>query len=570
MHKFFLLPFIFLFLCAMDFSDEENNRRTTRENNSFEDLSEYSSETIENANAAFFHGENGEFDQLEKPLKYAAEKRYRYALPQYAHWLLGETHLLSSKTPIDDIYRACDCLLMAAHRGEESAVEYIQKLEPQAKQINAKEGENYGVMDILHQEEHTNRKKWLKGEYAVYTLFPPTLRKATDLLFLCILPEIDGEIFEKFNHTLRARVQELTKKKNDALKGRNAVSFHRYATETLKLPTSSAKKDYSGSSQSETGDGKYAYCNTRAKYPYCLDVAVRTWDKGLEKGFLPEGDPRFVQTNAIPMAAGPVYIRGKKKPSGTKVNLSPSTAFIVEEFYKFFVPFFQHRPLWLVEITHMDEPWRVASQKVQNDYNGKWPDIRSQEGHGVNPEWEKRDDLKKLFKARLTQFITGGESKKSISYRLFMIGIINKIKNSSQDKEDHFETSSSNLRETKEDEDFSENASSSFSSTMNEQEISIDFSQTTKEELESKRESVKNATVVTLYNITIKNQNWLETEIREGKCRTLQYSRKPSTKGKVQRPLKQFEKLIGTLKNNGVTVIESPTHLNECAPEKKE
>ena len=73
MRKFFLLPFIFLFLSAMNSPDEEkgssasSNMRISRENSSFEDLSEYSSETIENANAAFWHGENGEFDQLENP-----------------------------------------------------------------------------------------------------------------------------------------------------------------------------------------------------------------------------------------------------------------------------------------------------------------------------------------------------------------------------------------------------------------------------------------------------------------------------------------------------------------------
>ena len=196
---------------------------------------------------------------------------------------------------------------MAAYRGEESAVEYIQTLEPRAKQIN-KEDKATGIMAILSQEEHAKRKAWLRGErYTDYTQFSPSLRKAVDLLFLSILPEIDDVIFEKFNQTLQMRIQELTKKEKDTLKGKNVVDFHSYATETLQLGTSSAKKDYSGSSQSEMSDGQYAYYNTCVKYPYCLDVAVRTWNQGIKNGFLEEEDSRFVKTNAIPAAAGPVY-----------------------------------------------------------------------------------------------------------------------------------------------------------------------------------------------------------------------------------------------------------------------
>ena len=74
----------------------------------------------------------------------------------------------------------------------------------------------------------------------------------------------------------------------------------------------------------------------------------------------------------------------------------------MEGFYRFFVKFFQHRPSWLVEITHMEEPWQVASQKVQNDYNGQWPQPSSKKGHEIDPEWEKGNVLNQLFKDHLS------------------------------------------------------------------------------------------------------------------------------------------------------------------------
>ncbi len=437
----FLLIFnIFLSSQPVQSMEEEEDawrsqNSSIRSEDSLDELSDYSEETIEKANAAFLHGEEEERDKLEKPLTYATRKNYKYCLSQYANWFLSKDKLLNSQDIISDIRKACNCLLKAAYREEQFATNYVAQLEPLAKKINKKNQEEIGIMDLLKKEERKARRTWLKSDGLDYNQVPSPshIKDALDLLFLCIITELDDKVFDQFNKQLYEKINALTKHKNSELKGRNAVGIDRYVTEKLHLKTSSAKDDYSGKSQSELKDGEYAFFDTCHKYPYCLDIGVRVWNHGTGSKFLKDDKGgRFVKTDPVPMAAGPVYKNlRKKKPSSTNINLSDSTSFLIKNFYEFSTKFFHESPLWVVEITHIEDPWQKIDQEIKDKYDGKWPNLKSEKTKENDAELDKEKKVKKLFKEEISKFVQEEKAKKSVSYRLFMLSVIENIRKES-------------------------------------------------------------------------------------------------------------------------------------------
>lgn len=81
---------------------------------SSKDLSDYTPRTLEEAEKAYQYEQEEDSINLEEPLRYAAEHHYKYALYSYGHWILRK--LETSKSIQDDIFKACNYLLMAAYR----------------------------------------------------------------------------------------------------------------------------------------------------------------------------------------------------------------------------------------------------------------------------------------------------------------------------------------------------------------------------------------------------------------------------------------------------------------------
>lgn len=113
-----------------------------------DEISDYSEETIEKANVAFWLGENGKdnFKQLE----YAANKNYKYALIPYAQWLLKKRINLE---------RACECILMAAKRNGPEDITIPGKTENEIDIL---------ITNSLNKLNKINKqqiKRWISGYY---------------------------------------------------------------------------------------------------------------------------------------------------------------------------------------------------------------------------------------------------------------------------------------------------------------------------------------------------------------------------------------------------------------------
>lgn len=105
------------------------------------DDSEYSEETINNANQAFWLGENGQDNLIQ--LEYSANKGYKYSLVPYAY------HLIYNN---GDLKRASELILMSALRhGNESINHelYSLCLEP---------------LSIIKNANKNEIKRWLKNQ----------------------------------------------------------------------------------------------------------------------------------------------------------------------------------------------------------------------------------------------------------------------------------------------------------------------------------------------------------------------------------------------------------------------
>jgi hypothetical protein len=70
------------------------------------ECSVYSQHTIEEADCAFLHIENGEFDEAEVHLKYAAQHGAKYSMMRYAMFLLSRYQENSENVSKDDLKEA--------------------------------------------------------------------------------------------------------------------------------------------------------------------------------------------------------------------------------------------------------------------------------------------------------------------------------------------------------------------------------------------------------------------------------------------------------------------------------
>ena len=145
------------------------------ESDSCDYLSDYSEETIDNANAAFIYGEEHQFGQMLVPLQYAARRRYRYAMSQFAFWVLERD---DEHTHQKDIFEACHRLLMAAYRCEEAALNYLSLLQAQTQS-----------MEYLAKASHTERKAWLRGRFddKEKAAYPFWIRTAVEYLVAMVV-----------------------------------------------------------------------------------------------------------------------------------------------------------------------------------------------------------------------------------------------------------------------------------------------------------------------------------------------------------------------------------------------
>lgn len=73
----------------------------------------------------------------------------------------------------------------------------------------------------------------------------------------------------------------------------------------------------------------------------------------------------------------------------------------------------------------MEDPWQKVNEKVKNTYNANWPHLLP--NNPSKQELAKKNDLDKEFRVGINDFLKK-KAEKSISYRLFMIFMINAIK----------------------------------------------------------------------------------------------------------------------------------------------
>ncbi|WP_032114049.1 hypothetical protein [Candidatus Paracaedibacter symbiosus] len=407
-------------------------------------ISDYDEETLEAANEGFFHWEEREASEAEGFLKKAAIARHSYSMPKYALILLDSEHLIESQHIKKDIYQAADLMLMAAMRGVEMACDYVEDIDKQAKKISAvrdaETGEQCiftGLIETVKSASKKDITKWLKGGFPNRKEYPAKIKDALKLFYLSVLPKLEGSPIAKLEQTVFEELKAISSQKGQELIGKRVTDIHGYVSKILKLDKETKEAPvYKGQSQSQyEGPHNYAYYNTRHKYAYDLDISMRTLNCAVQNKLL--GGGKFVKTQAEPMAAGPVYDSLRQwEPNGKEsINLPGATAFIVDSFYKDFTKIFYGHPLWLVELTHMEEPWEKINTIIKEKYGGKWPKTEGPYSKDKE-EFKKRNLLKQQYQEKTETYVSQGSSRNSISYRLFLIGMVNRINKSFTVSED--------------------------------------------------------------------------------------------------------------------------------------
>lgn len=160
------------FLCKLI----QNMATQSDNSDSCDGLSDYSDETIACANSCFIEERNDAFDKMLGPLEYAVSKRYRYALERYAFWVINNKDVYSK----EDMYKACDCLLMAYYRRVDSAFDYINE------EFDATVSTE--LTEAIRMATHVERKMWLHGKYESMNDYPTCIKHAIELLYNCIQP----------------------------------------------------------------------------------------------------------------------------------------------------------------------------------------------------------------------------------------------------------------------------------------------------------------------------------------------------------------------------------------------
>ncbi|AIK95684.1 hypothetical protein ID47_01415 [Candidatus Paracaedibacter acanthamoebae] len=408
-------------------------------------MSDYDEETLEAANTAFYDWEERVFDspdvsirmQAEQNLKKAAKGGHSNSMANYAFLLLNSKHLAQSSNPKKDIYEGADFMLRAAYRRIEEAQEYVAERSERVQQINIERDINtdeikkVGLIGTIKLTSKEEIKKWIKGGFSSRKDYPRSIQDSLKLFFLAVLHKLDDLPIHKWEAQLIEEIKRLSSEKNQELSGRKVTDIHAYVLQTLRLKGASEQPSYLHQSQSQLkGDHNYAFYNACHKHAYFLDTSMRTLNKAADNTLLGEQE-RFVNTQSEAMAAGPVYnkLRTWRTINNPPRILSDATAFIVDSFYRGNVHLFSGHPLWLVELSHMEQPWQKIQKIVNSEYDQNWPrtEARQVKGTPLDEEIIRRQLLKKSFNEEIKMYTSTPEARHSIPYRLFLINLINRM-----------------------------------------------------------------------------------------------------------------------------------------------
>lgn len=496
-----------------DSSEELSSVYSQRSSSSLElgDISDYDDETMEAGNEGFSYWEEREFDKAEELLKKAAKARHSYSMSKYALILLNSGHLAKSQKRKQDIYEAAELILMGAMRREEIACDYVCDLDKYITKITTERDEetgqsvSKGLLETVNQASKPEIRKWLRGEFSDKNQYPKPITDALNLFFLGVLSNFKEDLMDKLEKEVIKELHNLLpSQKEQGLVGKRVTDIHGYASETLKLGKKIREKTpiYRGQSQSQcSGAYNYAYYNTRNKYPYDLDCNIRILNSAAPTQFLAE-DNKFVNARAEPMAAGPVYdsLRGWK-PNGKEPKKFPGAmAFVVDPYYEDAAEIFYGHPLWLVEMTHMSDPWKKIKSTVEKKYKGQWPHTEGKWDR-KNPECKKRENLKKEYNKETDKYISSKNARKSTPYRLFLISIADRMNKSVVSSEDK-------------------------------KRVEIDLRYISAERLLKYKEVISCAEALVISYGTSRKVKWLENIIDAAKCKNISYSldKRDSTK----------------------------------------
>ena len=387
---------LYAFTCSFVFASEVDDSLNLSQ------FSKYSEKTTDNANRAFLAIEEGEFEEASSPLKYAAEKHERYSMTKYAFYLMNKDQLLKSRTPLDDLRRVADLMLMAAYRREEIAEEFVSKVDKLVKKINKKEGDpDQGLMDIMKTILSACRQKWLEGNEGFMNYqSKKKLEYARDLFVFSALPYLDMDC-DKISEKI---ITYFDKKFRDtSMEAPSAEDINSHACDKLKEIDVYASY----------GGKKAPYY--KHKSLYAVSIGARYLNFRASSAIFKDGAKCATPDTA--MAAGPVYESLRRGKVGNPLSLGQS--FLTDKPYKKMREICSgdsRRSLWFIEATHLDKPWVVVNEHIGSDWPRKFPRDQT-----------KAERIKRIYKEEIDKFVESDEITNSPLLRLYLLSLLEEV-----------------------------------------------------------------------------------------------------------------------------------------------
>jgi len=271
---FFAFYLLNIFLWASSFNSEEDIL-------SISQFSNYSENTIKNANDAFIKINEGEDIDALKPLKYAALKGERSSLMPYAFYLLSEKNLMTSPNPWLEIRWSASLILKAYYRQVDEATAFYELIVQDTDLICGKKRNgdinlnNKMTQNTLDELINTFSKEdlqiWLKECSSTLPNFESQhtqkrFQDMIDLFSLALVNRINDNILIKIRDKIL--ITYLNKFSNKKMTKLNPAYIDIFANEFLKVKTSF-------SSPYKNPTHPYSYYNPKHKILYILDMGMK-------------------------------------------------------------------------------------------------------------------------------------------------------------------------------------------------------------------------------------------------------------------------------------------------------